>query len=267
MRTNFRCARSMKLLLAATAAAALLAGCKSSSTPMAETRPVLEPQAQQILQQMSDTLCNAKAVRFEVEAVIEKPVITGQLAQFTRVSAVTCERPSRLRVETDGDDGQWAAWYDGQTLALVAKDNNLFATENISGTTGDMLDFMADRYGVVMPMADFLVNDVCSSLLANVKTGKYLGTEVIDGAMCHHLLFRQENIDWQIWITAQDKPLPRRLVIDYKRQPGEPEYSAMISHWDLAPAIDADTFKFTPPGQDMAVSMPELIGFKQGEQP
>ena len=64
---------------------------------------------------------------------------------------------------------------------------------------------------------------------------------------CHHLVFSQETIEWQIWIDASDQPLPRKLVITYVHEPGEPQYSATIRRWRLDPKFPEELFTFEAP--------------------
>jgi hypothetical protein len=268
--------RKRSWALAASAALLLFAGsCAKSGTenppvaaaPNPESQPA-NPEVKQIMKRMCATFGHAKAFRFHVEAVIDKPhQETGKLVQCERDSIVTSLPPDRLYLETKGDDGAWAAWYNGKTLTILSKDANTYATEAISGHTVEMLDHMADKYDLVMPMSDFLISNVYDSLFAHVKAGEYLGLHNVGDTPCHHLLFRQEDINWQIWIDAGETPLPRKLVICYKTQPGEPEYAATLSDWDLSPEVPTETFTFTPPPGAKPVTMAALIDKDEGERP
>ena len=48
--------------------------------------------------------------------------------------------------------------------------------------------------------------------------------------------FRQGKIDWQIWITAGNKPLPRKIVITNRGDEARPQSVSLID-WDLKPAF------------------------------
>ena len=49
--------------------------------------------------------------------------------------------------------------------------------------------------------------------------------------------------------TAQ--PTPCKLVITYKNQPGQPQFTAVFSNWDFAPRIDTAVFTpELPPGTE-----------------
>jgi hypothetical protein len=241
-------------------------GCAAPQAgPREDSAASIDPKAAETLEQMGKVLGGAQAISCRVQALIDKPQDTGQLVQFSRTSEITAVRPDRLCAKTNGDDGAWAAWYDGKTLTLLARGPNTYATEQVPGRIGEMLDYMVDKYDMVMPMADLLVPDVRESLLANVEEGVYMGIHSVGDRKCHHLLFRQENIDWQIWIDADGQPLPRKLVITYKQEPGQPQYVATFDDWNLSPTIPAETFTFSAPAGAEAVTMSSLLGKEVGE--
>jgi hypothetical protein len=236
-------------------AAALSAGC---AAPQAHERDI-DAQADPIFKQMCNALDGAKAIRFHVRATMDRPVETGQLAQFHRTSDVTLFRPDRLFAKTDSDDGQWTVWYRGKSLTVLDRDENMYATETVPARTDEMLDYMADEYHVIVPMADLMVGKTYDSLLTDVWSGTYVGLHNVGDTPCHHLLFRQDNLDWQIWIDSGKQPLPRKMVITYTEEPGQPQYVALIDDWDLAPTVSDETFTFKPPAEAKAVSMADLV--------
>lgn len=235
-------------------------GCAPPQTRVCE----IDAQADPILKQMCKVLDNASTLRFRVNATMDRKVETGQLAQFHRSSSVTMIRPDRLFAKTDSDDGHWTAWYQGKTLTVLDRDDNRYATEKVPGRLDEMFDYMADNYDVIIPMADLLVGKTYDSLLADVEEGSYVGLHAVGDASCHHLLFRQENLDWQIWIDAGSQPLPRKLVITYTQQPDQPQYVATIDEWNLTPTVSDQLFQFTPPDNAQSVPMADLTS-EEGE--
>ena len=143
------------------------------------------------------------------------------------------ERPNHLAADATGDTLNRASWYDGRTVTVLDKEHNVYATIEAPATIDATFDKLADEYGVVLPLADFLYADPYAVLMAGVTYGRYLGIHQAAGVECHHLAFSQDTIEWQIWIDAGEKPLPRKLVISYVDEPGEPQYSATIRRWSL----------------------------------
>jgi hypothetical protein len=88
-----------------------------------------------------------------------------------------------------------------------------------------------------------------------VQTGTYYGLAPVLGYSCHHLAFTQENIDWQVWIQDGPQPLIRKFVITHKNEPGAPEFSAVITQWNLTDRIADSDFVFEPPAGALKIPM------------
>lgn len=224
-------------------AATLLAGCAS---PERQVRDI-DAHADAALRQMCGVLDGAKAFRFHVDADMDRPTDTGQLAQFHRESEIVVVRPDRLYANTDSDDGRWSVWFRSGSLTILDRDADRYATETAPNHIAEMLDYLADMHDIIVPAGDLLVGKTYDSLLANVESGAYVGLHAVGETECHHLLFRQQNIDWQIWIDAGSPPVPRKLVITYRQEPNQPQYVAILSDWNLEPDIADSTFTFNPP--------------------
>ena len=77
------------------------------------------------------------------------------------------------------------------------------------------------------------------------------------GYMCHHLVFTQENIDWQVWIQDGPQPLIRKFVITHKNEPGSPEFTGLIRQWNFIDRIADSDFVFVPPPDASSIRMRE----------
>ena len=110
-----------------------------------------------------------------------------------------------------------------------------------------MIDELHERFGIDQPLSDFLFSDPYKVLTEHVQRGTYVGLHHVGKVQCHHLAFQQRRLDWQIWIDAGENPLPRKLLITFKRQAGEPQFTALLHRWDVNPSLADDTFQFQPP--------------------
>ena len=97
-----------------------------------------------------------------------------------------------------------------------------------------------------------------------VQQGHYVGLHQVNGRDCHHLAFRQKLVDWQIWIDAGEKAVPRKLLIIYKKLPDQPRFGATLDDWNLSPNIADDQFVFAPPPDARRVEPDELLDDEQG---
>ena len=244
------------------AAASCLTTCSNLNTP----RRAIEPAAAHPLRAMSSTLASAKSFEFSVAAAVDDISETGHLVQAQRKVHVLVRRPDAVAVQVAGDGGKWLLRYSGGPLALMREDSGEYSSARAPATIDAMLDFLFNEYDVTIPLADLLFADPYAALTQRVESGAYLGRHMANGPMCHHLLFTQENVDWQIWIDAGAQPLPRKLVITRKNEPGAPEYVAELSGWNLSPTVTNDAFSFKAPAGARAVDMARLWNEK-GNRP
>jgi hypothetical protein len=76
----------------------------------------------------------------------------------------------------------------------------------------------------------------------------YVETTTITDVPCDHLAARTAaGVDFQVWVAQGSEPLPRRIVITYKNENGQPQFWADLSKWNLAPDVSDALFSFTPP--------------------
>jgi len=119
---------------------------------------------------------------------------------------------------------------------------------------------------VSAPGADFLGTHVFEDLMDGVVVAKHIGLGVIDGVECEHLAFRTQDVDWQIWIEAGSRPIPRKYVITSKAVGAAPQYTLRIKDWKTDAPAAADAYAFTPPQGAKKVELNELVNFDEVPQ-
>ncbi len=229
--------------------------CSSEPTevaggPVEPFEPAIEgidDEADRVLRQMSEFLAGAAAFRFQADLLVEDVLDTGQKLQFGETVSGIVRRPDRLVVQRSGDVMARTIVYDGTKVSLFDETELVYATVDVPGTIDGMLDYMADQYGVTIPIADFLFSAPYEALVEEGAAGHYVGRHDVAGVACHHIAVSQEAIDWQIWIEAGERPLPRKLVITYKHEVSAPQFIAVLTDWDLSPGVPDDAFVFDPP--------------------
>lgn len=101
--------------------------------------------------------------------------------------------------------------------------------------------------GLPAPGADLLFANTYGMLTQDTTQGSYIGISYIDGIPCHHLAFREDEVDWQLWVQKGDTPLPMKYVITSKWQNAAPQYEIRYRNWNTDAKIPKDAFVFTPP--------------------
>jgi hypothetical protein len=220
----------------------------------------VEPRAEQELKKMGEFLAKLPHFALEAEETFDE-IPDGQLRrQLTNVRRIALERPNHFAADVTGDTLSRASWYDGRTVTVLDKEHNTYATVEAPATIDATLDELQDEYGVVLPLVDILYSNPYAVLMEGVTYGRYLGIHEAAGVACHHLAFSQATIEWQIWIDAGDKPLPRKLVISYVQEPGEPQYSATIRRWNLESKVPEGLFMFEAPEGAQKIDATAMAG-------
>jgi len=111
----------------------------------------------------------------------------------------------------------------------------------------DMLEDINERYGLELPLTPLLNRNVANDFEAYVESATYLGLHDAAGEPCHHVLYRGADIDIQAWITTDDEPLLRKVVITFWQIEGAPQEALVFSDWDLDARIKSRSFKANIP--------------------
>ncbi|MGE3181982.1 MAG: DUF2092 domain-containing protein [Phycisphaerae bacterium] len=193
---------------------------------------------------MSDFLKGLNAFEFTTESDFDVVDVGDQKLQFTRRMTVQVKRPDHLRATSSGAEWNKSYYFDGKNVSLFDEDAKVYSRVEAPANIGQMLDHMSDTYGLSVPTGDFLYDDVFETLTEYVQQARYVGETMLDGKKCHHLAFRQDSVDWQIWIADGKEPLPLKLVVTYKDEPTSPQYVARFVEWKTKASFDAKQFEF-----------------------
>jgi len=207
----------------------------------------IEAEADRILSAMGEYLKSADEFSFHADIAYDAVHSTGEKVQYGGVSDISVRRPNRLHVAFEGDEHRRQVFYDGSTVTLFDMLRNLYAVTKVPGKMDAALDLAFEKYGLSVPLADFVYADPYAVLKENAEYGSVIGVHGCGEKRCHHLLFTQDFIDWQIWIETGPRPVPHKLVITYKEETGSPQYEARLSRWDFHPHLSEHAFTFHPP--------------------
>jgi hypothetical protein len=248
---RFSNTRKLVTHTAALAALALLTGLYA---PSANAGP-MDEKAGKILQSMSDYLAKAGTVSFRVKTFYDEVRESGIKIKAAREGTVLLKRPNQMHVNSIADNGaSRTVWFDGSKLTVWNRHINEVKTLEFKGTTDAMLDHLSDKYKVNLPVADLMFSDVSKALKESIISSEYLGIRTVQGVKTHHLSFESAGTDWQIWIEADATPLPRRFVVTYVNDKGEPQFMAQLDRWSIGGEMDASLFKAGVP--DKAKKVP-----------
>ncbi len=221
--------------------------CACNSSGQAQQLTNVAPRAQEVLRSACQYLAEAPYFGLSAEISREHLGDDGEKLQFTRQAEMQVKRPARLHAEIHSPHSARGFWFDGKTLSILDRQHNFFSSAAVPGNLDSALDAAREQFGVDLPLIDLAVGDPFKNATAKVRKGIYLGLSPALGYTCHHLAFVQDNIDWQVWIQDGPQPLIRKFVITQKNEPGAPEFTALITKWDLTDRIADSDFVFEPP--------------------
>ena len=148
------------------------------------------------------------------------------------------------------------AVYDGKTVTLFGVEAKKYATIPVPDTIQGMLETVMGKLGVDFPLADFLTDAPDKSFLSGVTIGQRGQHGDDRRRTVPHLLFTQPpGIELELWMEKNDKALPRRLVVTYRAEPGQPSFIAEFSDWNFSVHPSDADFVFQPPDGATQIEM------------
>ncbi len=224
-----------------------------SDQKQGSTQSPSELQAMPVLKNMSEYLAHAGRLSvtirdsYDVVQESEQKIEFGEL----RIVTVSCpnrlRHPDRLRIEVERSDGQKdLVIFDGKDMTIYAANHNIYATTSRQGTLDQAIKYALDDLKIRMPLALMFLSTLPSELDNLGVSADYVEKTTITDVPCDHLVVRTAGgVDFQVWIAQGREPLPRRIVITYKDEHGQPQFWADFSNWNLAPDVSDALFTFT----------------------
>lgn len=246
--------------------ATCLSGLMALSVSAANDKPPIDPRADELLKRMGDYLGQAQFFSVSAEIWQDVQLSSGQRVQAGRNIQLQVRRPNRLRAEVHSTRRNRELIYDGSTITLFNRVQNFYGTVHASGSLDEAMDIACERFGITMPLEDFLRSDPHKDFLQKATQGTDIGPVTVMGVPCEHLVFSQDNIDWQLWIENGPRPVPRKFVITYKDEPDSPQYTAIFSNWDFETKLPDFVFKFEPPAGASKIKVKEIRAENQARK-
>ena len=232
-----------------------------------ETPPrVVDPKADRIMERACEQLKSAPGFSVTADISYDDVLESGLTVQYQRYSELVLDRPNHLRVDSESDKGSRTILYDGKTLTVFDPDMNMYVQVPAPDTIDATLDKL-DEHGVSLPLEDLLSSEPCDWLHEAVWDGFYGGRHYLDGSFVHHLLFRVEAADFQVWVQGGEVPVIRKIIIEYREKEGKPRYEARLFDWNFRPTIETGDFAFTPPEGATRIEFRAASNIGEGDRP
>lgn len=212
----------------------------SSTEP--SVKPVLEPQAIELLKATSQRLAAARSMRFTAVTSYENPSLPGPPLVYSTKSEVLLQRPDKLRVITPGDGPATEYYYDGKTFVAFSPAENLVAIAEAPPSIDATLQAVYQDAAIYFPFTDMIVADPYQDIAEGLTLAFYIGqSRVVGGTTTDMLAYEADDTFVQLWIGTDDK-LPRRARAVYLNDPAQLRHQVEFSDWQLDVTVPPDAF-------------------------
>jgi len=221
---------------------AAAAPAPSPAAPPAVELP-REPKALDILKASSRRLAAARTMRFTAVVSYESPSRLGPPLVYTTRSAVTLQRPDRLRVLQTADGPASEFYYDGKTMVAFSPAENLVAVADAPPTIDAVLEAAYHQAAIYFPFTDVIVADPYADIDKGLELAFYIGqSRVVGGIATDMVAYASHGVFVQMWIGVEDK-LPRMARAVFSKDPLRLRHQVEFSGWQLGGSVPADAFK------------------------
>jgi len=217
----------------------------------------IDPETMQALNKMGSFLRSLKAFQVESEASNDDVLDDGQIVTNIRTSTLLSVSPNLLRAELKSDDKDVFLFYDGKNFTVYGKLLNYYATVPAPATTALLVDKIYNDYGIEVPLVDLFKWGTDDSAIRKITSALDVGPSTVQGITCEHYAFRQEGLDWQIWIQLGAYPLPRKFIIRTVTDDARPQHTSNLV-WNLAPSYNQAAFVFDPPDGALPIALKDI---------
>jgi hypothetical protein len=221
----------------------------------------IDPDADRILQSMSDYMGNLTAFSVDADVDVEFVDEAGQKLQLTSWATLMLERPDNLYLRRRNTLFDVEIFFADETVTIQNGPANAYYQFSSPGNIDDALLNLGLETALDVSASDLLFSNPYEVLSNNVEQAVYYGTTYVNGVEAHYLAMREDDVDWQLWVQTGETPLPLKYVITTKWLTGAPQYSIRFRNWDTTPDITAGQFDFVPSdGATQLEEMPQVNG-------
>ena len=225
-----------------------------------DVNPNIDPKAAGILQDMTYYMGSQYEYTYKADMMFDDVLESKQKIQYNAEETVYLKKPDKFYAGYVSDLGGYKLWYDAGQATLLEVPLNDFSLATLPSSVDQALNKLKEEYQFTPALSEFLFIDTYKLMTANIISGAYFGLSKVMGANCHHLVFVEKDIDWQIWIEDGKRPVPRKLVITYKNMAESPQFIALIKDWVFGKPITNFAFKPEIPNVNSRVEFDQITG-------
>jgi hypothetical protein len=237
--------------------AAMLATHESIASAQAADTSNVDTTAINALVRMGAYLRTLNA--FQVSAVVTTENVNedGLKLQSTSDVKLLARRPNRMFVDVANERQPRQMYYDGKQFTMWAPKLKFYAQAEAPPTIAALIDTLEDRFDIDVPFVDLFRWGTSDSSIKAITMAVDAGPASINGVTCEQYAFRQDGLDWQVWIQKGDYPLPQKIVLTTTTDDARPQHETVYA-WNLAPSFNDKAFAFSAPADAKRITFAEV---------
>ena len=212
---------------------------------------LIDAQAVEALQKMGDALAAKQSIAFDASITSEIVLDSGQKIQFGGAMQVSVVKPDKMRMVVTSAAKERQYYFDGEQFAIVAPRKGYWTNFQAPPTLKELFSTLLNDYDIEIPVADIFIWQDHPEVLERIQEGYVVRPDMVLGKTCMHYAFRQELVDWQLWLNEDS--LPCKLVITDKEDDSLPQYS-VIFRWNDPDEDPMPEFAYQPKETDTRIT-------------
>jgi hypothetical protein len=221
---------------------------------------IVDDAAVDALREMSEFLRTARTMEIRSEGSLDVVTANGQRIQLDGTTTYRIRRPGFV-IDYNSAIKSRRFIYDGKTFTVYSPKLGYYASVPAPATNRQVLDTIYNKFGITLPLEDLFRWGEGSSAarLQELQSAYEVGTAIIGGVETDHYAFREDEVDWEVWIQRGPQPFPRKLVIVDRLDPAKPTFIAHLS-WKMNPTFADSDFTFVPDANAKRIQLASYRG-------
>lgn len=231
----------------------VIAGLTISANVLAQ-----EPDAKELLAQMSAEIAKLDSFVLSGDAYADARLGEGQIIEHSYDATMSVRKPSELRLTNRNAEFTGEIFFADGIVTVFNTGRNFYAKKPVPDGFENAVNFALNDLGIKAPLLEVVTQNFADLASDDGVEVEYLGTSLFRGEVHDHIAVRGPEVDMQLWIATDGRPLPRKMALSYKWEVGAPRFVAFLE-WDTSPKFSSDSFKFAPPDGAAEIKfIPEL---------
>ena len=215
-----------------------------------------------LIKRMGDEVAGLQSFVINGDAYSDARLDAGLIIEHTAQATLRVRKPDAVRITNKTSEDVKELFFASSLLTVYTRSKNFYGQIEVPGGAKAALDYAVNEMGIDLPMLDFVSGNVAERMLTNATDVMYLGKSLIRGIDYEHVVIRTPEIDIQLWIAAEGRPLPGKMSLSAKWDGGSPR-TVVFMDWNTAPDFPNRALQFEPPEGAIKISFESQTGSEE----